>query len=97
MDALVCSAGGKDRKQAALPKKEVFLGLVFDQYETDAYHFMQTQKFTVGGMRHLLRGAVAGLGHLHESGLARLDFKPPNILLHGTGPFRGYFGRGRGG
>ena len=67
---------------------------MFDQYETDAYHFMQTQKFTVGGMRHLLRGAVAGLGHLHESGLAHLDVKPANILLRGTGTFRGYFGRG---
>ena len=73
MDALVCSDGGKARKQAAPPQKQMSFGLVFDQYETDAYHFMQTQKFTVGGMRHLLRGAVAGLGHLHESGLAHLD------------------------
>ena len=49
----------------------------------------------MGGMRHLLRGVIAGLGHIHESGLVHLDIKPSNILLRGTGLFRFYFGTGR--
>ena len=73
MDAVVSSRRGDAHDHAIGVDTRVVFGLVFDQYETDAFRFMQTKQFTVGGMRHLLRGVVAGLGHLHESGLAHLD------------------------
>ena len=70
------------------PRGPAYLGLVFERFDVDAWHFLQKRALTVSGIRHVVNIVVSALAFLHDFGLVHADVKPGNILLRGVGRYQ---------